>query len=192
MPEAALVRLRVLEEDVGVAVPEAHVHVAAVAGQVREGLRHEGRDQPPLLRHRLDHVAIEDRSIGAGEGISGAPVLLELAVGVLVIGGVEPPAQRVDVVGDLGDEIEAPGQRADVVAGLLEVVELVGDLDAAVLGLSHEQVLELVADLELVAHVLAALHLVSQDRSRAIRPRLTLDDDVRGEPAHVSASRAAA
>ena len=161
------------------------MHVAAVAGQVRERLRHEGRDQPALLRHRLDHVAVEDRAVAAGQRVGRPPVLLELAVRVLVVGRVQPPAQLVDVLDHLGDEVEAPRQRADVVAGLLERVELVGDLDAAVLGLADEEVLELVADLELVARVLAALHLMPEDRARAVGVLLALDRDVRGEPADV-------
>ena len=161
------------------------MHVAAVAGQVAERLRHEGGDQAALLRHRLHHVAVEDRAIAARQRVGRAEVLLELPVGVLVVGGVQPPAERVDVLDHLGDEVEAPGQRADVVTGELEGVELVGDLDAAVLGLPQEEVLELVADLELVAHLLAALHLVAQDRARAVGPLLALDRDVRGEPADV-------
>ena len=136
-------------EQVRLAVPKAHVEVAAVAGEVGEGLRHEGGDQAALLRHRLDHVAVEDRPVAGRERVGEVEVLLELAVGVLVVGRVHLPAQRVDVADDVGDEVERAGQRADVVTGLLERVERVGDLDPAVLGRADEEVLELAADLEL-------------------------------------------
>ena len=89
----ALVLVLVPEQHVGVAIPEAHVHVAAVAGQMAEGLGHEGGDQPALLRHRLDHVAVEDRSVAAGQRVRRPPVLLELPVGVLMVGRVQAPSQ---------------------------------------------------------------------------------------------------
>ena len=163
----------------------------AVAGQVRERLRHEGRDQPPLLRHRLDHVAVEDGAVAGRERVGVAPVLLELAVRVLVVGRVQPPAERVDVAHHLGDEVEVAGQRADVVAGLIEGVERVGELDPAVLGVADEEVLELVADLELVAGVRGARDLVAEDRPRAVRPLLALDRRVAGEPTDLGLPRQA-
>ena len=132
-PEPARVVGRVGVEHVAVAVPEAHVEVAAVAGQVRERLRHERRDQPALLRERLDHVAEEDRAVAGDERVVVLEVLLELAVGVLVVGRVDVPAERVDMPRDVGDEAERARQRAHVVTGLVEVVERVGELDPAVL-----------------------------------------------------------
>ena len=156
--------------------------VAAVARQVGEGLRHEGRDQAALLGHRLDHVAVEDRAVAARERVGEVPVLLELPVRVLVVGRVHLPAQRVHVADDVGDEVERPGERADVVTRLLEGVERVRDLDPAVLGLADEEVLELAADLELEAGVGGALDLAPQDRPRAVGPRLALDGRVAGEP----------
>ena len=68
--------------------------MAAVAGQVGERLGHEGRDQPALLGERLDHVAKEDRAIARGQRVGELEVLLELAVGVLVVGRVVVPAER--------------------------------------------------------------------------------------------------
>ena len=150
---------------------------------MRERLRHEGRDQAALLGQRLDHVAVEDGAVAGGERVREVEVLLELPVGVLVVGGVHLPAERVHVPHHLGDEVERAGERADVVAGLLERVERVGDLDAAVLGLADEEVLELDADLELEARVAGALDLVAEDRPRAVRPLLPLDRGVAREPA---------
>ena len=127
--------------------------MAAVAGQVRERLGHERGDQAALLGERFDHVAKEDRAVAGRQRVGVLEVLLELAVGVLVVGGVVVPPQRGDGLGNLGDEVEVSGQRAHVVAGLVERVAVIGDLDSAVLGPAHEEVLEFGADLQLISLV---------------------------------------
>src|SRR5215213_75983 len=99
-PPRVVIRL----EHVRVAVPQAHVEVAAVAGQVRERLRHERRHQPALLRERLDHVAEEDRTVAGRERVGVLEVLLELPVRVLVVGRVDVPPERVDVARHVGHE----------------------------------------------------------------------------------------
>ena len=81
------------------------MEVAAVAGQVRERLGHERRDQPALLGERLDHVAEEDSAVAGRQRVGEREVLLELAVGVLVIGGVVVPAE-------LGHGVRRPSRRS--------------------------------------------------------------------------------
>ena len=157
------------------------MEVAAVAGQVRERLRHEGRQQPALLGQGLDHVAEEDGPVARRQRVGELEVLLELAVGVLVVGRIVVPSEPGDRLGDLGDEVEVAGQRPHVVTGQVERVERVSDLDPAVLGPAHEEVLELGADLQLVALVGGTLERVAQDRPRAERPLLALDGDVAGK-----------
>ena len=96
-PEPA--RIGLVEEQVRVAVPERHVEVAAVPGQVRERLRHERRDHPVLLRERVNHVAEEDRAVARDERVVVGEVLLELAVRVLVVVRVVAPAELVAELG---------------------------------------------------------------------------------------------
>ena len=96
---------------------------------MRERFRHERREQPALLGERLDHEAEEDRAVAGDERVVVGEVLLELAVGVLVVGRVDVPAERVHVARDFGDEAERARQRAHVVTRLVEVVERVGELD---------------------------------------------------------------
>jgi hypothetical protein len=183
--EAARVVGRVVDlEDVLVVLPQAHVEVAPVAGEVAERLRHEGRDQATLLCQRLEHVAEEDRAVACRESVGVVEVLLELAVRVLVVVGVVVPAQVRHVARYLRHEVEIAREAAHVVAGLLHAVERVGELDGAVLALAHEEVLELGADLELVAEVASALELAAQDRARAVGPLLALDVNVAGQPRH--------
>src|SRR5207247_2580266 len=92
------------------------------------------------------------------------------------------PAELVDVVRDLAQELVVPRQALEVVAGLLEIVELVGDPDAAVLAVLPEQeILELHAHLELVAGGSRPLELVAKDRPRVVWPLLALDRDVTRE-----------
>ena len=95
-----------------VPVPERHVEVAAVPGQVRERLRHERRDHPVLLRQRVNHVAEEDRAVADDERVVVGEVLLELAVRVLVVVRVVPPPELVAVPRDRGQEVVATRQAA--------------------------------------------------------------------------------
>ena len=161
------------------------MEVAAVPGEVGERLGHERGDQPALLRQRLDHVAVEHSPVARGQRVVELEVLLELAVGVLVVGGVVVPPEPGHRLRDLRDEVEVPRQRAHVVAGEVERVELVGDLDRAVLAAADQEVLELGAHLQLEPELLRAGELVAQDRARAERPRLALDRHIAGKPRHV-------
>ena len=187
--EPARVVGRVALEDVLTVLPEAHVEVAAVAGEVTERLRHEGRDQPALLGERLDHVAEEDGAVAGGERVGELEVLLELAVRVLVVVRVVVPAELRHVARDLRHEVEVARERAHVVTGLVERVERVGELDRAVVGHAHEEVLELRAEHELVSERARPLELAAQDRARAVGPLLALDVHVACEARDVRLPR---
>ena len=182
-PEPA--RIGLVEEEVGVAVPEGHVEMAAVPRQVRERLRHEGRDHPVLLGQGVHHVAEEDRAIARDERVVVGEVLLELAVRVLVVVRVVAPAELVAEARDRRQEVVAPGEAGHVVARLLERVVRVGDLDRAVVALPHEEVLELEPHPELEALLLRLRQHTPEDRPRAVRPLLALDGDVTGEAGEV-------
>ena len=154
-PEPA--RVVLVQEEVRVTVPEGHVEMAAVAGQVRERFRHEGGEDVPAfvtplpLGELVDHVAEEDRAVAARERVRVGEVLLELAVRVLVVVGVVAPPQLVHVARDRGEEFVVAREAVQVVAGLLQRVERVGEPDGAVLQELDEEVLELEAHLELEA-----------------------------------------
>ncbi len=165
------------------------MEVAAVAGQVAERLRHEGRDHPVLLRERVHHVAEEDRAVAARERVREREVLLELAVRVLVVVRVVAPAEVVAVLRDRGQEVVAPREPGHVVAGLLERVVRVGDLDRPVVPLRDEEVLELEPHLELEALLCGAGERSAEDRPRAVRPLLALDRDVAREAREVRLPR---
>src|SRR6266508_349610 len=145
--------------------------MAAVAREVRERLRHEGGDHPALLGEDVDHVAEEDRTVTAREGVRVGEVLLELAVRVLVIVRVVAPAELVHVRRDRRQELEVPGESDQVVAGLLQRVHAVGELDRVVVSLLDEEILELEAHLELAA----------ENRPRVVRPLLSVHVNVAGE-----------
>ena len=151
---------------------------------MRERLGHEGRDQPPLLGQGFDHVTKENRPITRGQRVGVLEVLLELPVGVFVVGGVVVPPQAGDRVRHLGDEVEVAGQGPHVVTGLIESVERVGELELAVGTAAQQEVLELGADLQLVALGADPLDRVAQDRPRAVGPGLALDGDVAGKARH--------
>jgi hypothetical protein len=67
------------------------------------------------------------------------------------------------------------------VTRLVEIVERIGELDRPVLLAADEEVLQLGADLELVAQRLGALELTAEDRARVVEPRLAVDVQVAGE-----------
>ena len=69
------------------------MRMAAIAGQARERLGHEGRTQAMLFRNRLDHVLEERMAISRHQCRVIFPVHLELAVRILVIVLIGLPAQ---------------------------------------------------------------------------------------------------
>ena len=66
--------------------------VGAVAGQVGKRLGHEGGQEAVLLGDGLDHPLEEGVPVGGGGTVPVEPVQLELAGGILVVGGIRPPA----------------------------------------------------------------------------------------------------
>ena len=131
----------------------------------------------------MHHVAEEDRAVAACKRVGVREVLLELAVRVLVVVRVVPPAELVHVVRHAAEKAVVAREPAQVVAGLFEVVERIGDAEGAVLVLADEEVLELEAHHEVVARRLRLLELVAQDRPWVVGPLLALDIDVAGEAA---------
>src|SRR5258708_28671424 len=63
-----------------VLVPERDMRVAAAAGEVDEGLGHEGGAQPVLLGERLHHELEEDVAVGGDDAVIIRPVYLRLPV----------------------------------------------------------------------------------------------------------------
>jgi hypothetical protein len=92
--------------------------VAAIAGEMREGLGHEGGAKAVPLGDGLDHVLEKAMPISGLQDVAIEPVHLELAVRVLVVVLVRAPAERRHRVADLADHVEAAHQRLLVVAGL--------------------------------------------------------------------------
>ncbi|CAI8326003.1 MAG: Uncharacterised protein [Rhodospirillaceae bacterium] len=102
--------------------------MAAVAGQALDRLGHKGRPVAVLFGNGLDHEFEERVLVGRAQRVVELPVHLKLAVGVLVVVLVRPPAQLQHIVADLGDDIVAAHHRLLVVAGLFGAVVGVGNL----------------------------------------------------------------
>ena len=116
-------------EQVGLAgiVPHRQMHVAAVAGQVDERLRHEGGTEPVLLGDRLHHELEECQLVGGCQRVVEIPVDLELPVGIFMVVLIRPPAKLHHGGRDLGDDIEAPHDGGLIVARLVGRIAAVGD-----------------------------------------------------------------
>src|ERR1700719_1498249 len=86
---------RGIVKQVGLArtVPQRYMRVATAPGQMHERLWHEGCAQPVLPSELLDHEFEEHVAIGRHERVVIGPVHLELAVCVLVIALIRPPAE---------------------------------------------------------------------------------------------------
>jgi hypothetical protein len=114
-------RVARVEEQVLLAggVPHRDMGMAAVAGQVRERLGHEGGAVAMVLGDGLDHVLEEHVAIGGDQRVVVIPVHFELAVGVFMVVLVRAPAEFQHGVADLADHRVASHQGLLVVAGLV-------------------------------------------------------------------------
>ena len=137
-----------------------------------------------LLGQLVDHVAEEDRPVAARERVGVLEVLLELAVGVLVVVRVVAPAELVDVAGDRRQEVVVAAEPVEVVAGFLEGVEGIGELDRAVVVQLDEEVLELEPHAEVEALRAGLLDLAPENSARVVGPLFSVDVDVAGEACH--------
>ena len=104
--------------------------VAPVPRQVGEWLRHEGRPETVGAGDLLDHELEEGVAVCRGEGVRIVPVDLELAVRVLVVVLVGPPAERFHVGADLRDHLVTAKEGGLVVAGLGLRVPRIGNVAA--------------------------------------------------------------
>ena len=153
--------------------------MAAVAGQVGEGLRHEGRAQAVLLGDGLDHELEERVAVGGDQRVVVQPVHLELAIGVLVVVLVRPPAELEHGIADRGDHLVAAHQRRLVVAGLVLGVARVRDRGAVG---QDDEVLALDPGLHPVALLGGGRDLALEHDPRRARDLLAGHPQIGGEP----------
>src|ERR1700746_3394450 len=92
--------------------------MAAIPGQMHERLWHEGGTQPMLPSELLYHEFEERVAIGRQERVVIGPVHFELAVCVLVIALIRPPAEPEHCVANRPDQLVVTQQRRLVVAWL--------------------------------------------------------------------------
>ncbi len=144
----------------------------SAAGEVAERLGHEGGDQSGPVCGEADQVAEDHDAVGGAQRLRVAEVVLELAVGVLVVVGVVLPAHGVDGAADRGQVVQRPAGRVRVVAGPGGVVQLVRHPDAAVLGTAHQEVLGLGARLQFEPLFGELGELPAQDAAGRVRPGL--------------------
>ena len=156
--------------------------VAAVAGELGEGLGHEAGPQALGLRQRFHHHLEEGMAIGGGEGVGEGPVELELAVGILVIGLIRTPTQLLHAIQQSGDQRVAAHQGELVVAGFLLGVGGIGDRLSTGL---HQKEFRLHTAAQLVAEGLGALLLTPQQAARALGHWLTVERQLSRHPAHL-------
>ena len=81
--------------------------MAAVSGQVFEGLRHERRPIAVFLGNRLRHEFEKSVTIGRLQAIVVVPVHLELAIAVFMIVLIRIPAELQHRVADFTDHVIA-------------------------------------------------------------------------------------
>ncbi len=130
----------------------------------------------------LGHEAEEGQPVARGQRVGVVEVEFELAVGVLVVEGVEVPAQFVDGGGHLVQPGEIVDEAAHVVARLGQLV--VGDRhrQAAILILLQQEDLALDAEVHAVAQLGGFLELVLERDPGVERVGLALEVVVGGDP----------
>ena len=168
-------------EEVAAALPERHMQVGAIAGEALDRLGIKAHAAAVLLRQGGGHHLEEGVAVGGGEGIGEGPVQLELAIGILVIGLIGPPAQLLHGADQFADQRIAPHQAQLVVAGLRLAIEAVGH--TALLGIEQEE-LRLHTAAELEAEGLGPLQLLLEHPPRRLLERLTLHHQIGGHPGH--------
>ena len=180
--EAHLVLL--VEEEVLLAslVPDRDVGMATIAGQVGEGLGHKGGAQAVVLGDRFDHELEEGLAVGLNQAVAVVPVHLELAIGVLVVVLIRPPAERLHVIADLGDHIVAPHQGGLIVAGFRLGIALIRD--CAAVGIDQKE-LVLRTGHHAVAGLLGLLDLPFEHNTRRGLHRLAVHPEIGGQPSHL-------
>ena len=147
--------------------PQALVGVHPRAVDAVDRLGHERGIQPVLLGDRLQRELEGDRVVGRAQRVGILEVDLVLALGHLVVGGLDADPERLervdhvlaDLLGEIGREVE--------VAGLVVRQRL----DDAVFAAPEEEELELGAGVDDVAHRGRAFDLPAQ-HERAGRRRM--------------------
>ena len=178
---------RVVEQVlVAVRRPHRQMHVAAIAGQMGERLGHEGRSQAMLFGDGADHELEKGVAVGGHQGVGIFPVHLELAIGVLVVVLIRPPAQRTHGVANLGDDVIAAHQGLLVVAGLGGGVIGVGQGRA----IGREQhVFGLDPGFQAIAGGLGPRQQVFQHHPGGLRHRRAFDHQIAGHPGNLGTPR---
>ena len=96
--------------------------MGAGARAIGVGLGHEGREAAVLSRDLVRHQAEEDVAVGHREGVDVAEVDLELADAVLVVEGVDVPAEAVHGADELAHPAHVVEHAGDVVGRLREML----------------------------------------------------------------------
>ena len=168
-------------------VLDAHVEVRARSGHVCKGLGHEACKVAVLADDLVCHVAEKHHAVGHREDIGVHEVDLKLAARVLVVKGVDVPAQGVHAVHELGEPMEVVCRGRHVVAGLVELVAVGDGVYGAVLIALEDKELGLDAQIQAVAHLGGGLYLTAQDVARASLKGDALVVEVAGKQRHVGA-----
>ena len=170
------------EQVAALQVPEGEVGVAAVAGEFGHGLGHEAGPHALRFGQGFDHHLEKGVAIGRYQGLGEGPVHLKLAIGVLVVGLVRPPAELLHALEQGTDQGKAAHQRHLVVAGFALVIVGIGRACAG--GIEQEK-LGLHATAQLKAQGGGPLPLALQQAPRALLHRHAIEAEVGRHPAHL-------
>lgn len=134
----------------------------------------------------VGHHAEEHEAVGHAEGVGVLEIGFELAVGVLVVEGVDAPAHLVHRLYQFVDDGQVVHQQARVVAGLGHVVALGNGREAAIRGVLEQEELGLDAQVEGVAQRCSGFGLALEDAARAGVEGLAVQVEVAGEPGEIA------
>ena len=140
---------------------------------------------PWRTRHLVGQAPEEDEAVGHGERVGIGEIDLELADRILVVEGIDVPAEPVHRFDQIADPVEIVQQARDVIGRLVEM-RLAADRRQPVrLGLAKDEELDLGAEIHAVAHLRGARPDTVEDVAAARLERRAPALQVGGEPGDV-------
>ena len=162
-------------EHVRVALPQAHMDVAARTGLARMGLGHEGDAQPERVGRLLHALLHEDVPVGHLQDLGVADVHLVLAASPFALGGLnrDPGACQVPAHGPVVGLLASPLQEVVVLDVPTDRTQIgVARLGRGPVAVFEDEVLELGGGFGRVAHGGGPLQLLAENRPGRHRHRL--------------------
>ncbi len=166
-------------------VSQRHVVVRAAAGTVGRGFGHKAGEAAVLTCDFIRHQAEKHQAISHAECVGIGKVSFKLAVGVLMIKGVNIPAHGIHRFNQFTNNRHVVHQAARVIAGLGQRVARADRLEATLFGITKQEELRFNTQVKGQPHVSGLCHLALEDVTRARFKGRTVQIQIAGKPSQL-------